>query len=53
MMFNAISIRNYGMFTLFKAICLVISLKSENGESTTRPLILASWALEEIESLED
>jgi hypothetical protein len=44
MKFNAKSNKNYGIFTFFNPICLVIYRKSENGESITKPLILFNCA---------
>lgn len=53
MKFNAKSNKNYGILTLFNPICFVIYLKSQNGESTTNPFILPSWAFAEINYLDD
>lgn len=49
---RAKSIKNYGIFILFRPICLVIYRKSEKGESMTNPLTLLSWLLAVILYLE-
>lgn len=51
-MLRAKSIRNSGKFTRFKPMCLVTYLKSEKGESITKPLILCNCDFADMQFLE-